>query len=82
MRHGGAGTLPSSILRARDWASEWRNRWQGCRFRALSTFPAILPRCRATLVTLLAAGYHVEETHLVDLFPQTYHMETVLHLAR
>jgi tRNA/tmRNA/rRNA uracil-C5-methylase (TrmA/RlmC/RlmD family) len=31
---------------------------------------------------LLAAGYRVEEAHLVDLFPQTYHMETILHLAR
>jgi tRNA/tmRNA/rRNA uracil-C5-methylase (TrmA/RlmC/RlmD family) len=32
-------------------------------------------------VTLLAAGYRVEEAHLVDLFPQTYHMESVFHLA-
>lgn len=27
-------------------------------------------------------GYRVEQAHLVDLFPQTFHIETVLHLAR
>jgi 23S rRNA (uracil1939-C5)-methyltransferase len=31
---------------------------------------------------LLAAGYRVEQAHLVDLFPQTFHLETVLHLTR
>jgi 23S rRNA (uracil1939-C5)-methyltransferase len=45
----------------------------------VSCDPATLSR---DLVTLLAAGYWVEDAHLVDLFPQTYHMETVLHLAR
>ena len=45
----------------------------------VSCDPATLAR---DLVTLLGAGYKVEEAHLVDLFPQTYHMETVLHLAR
>jgi 23S rRNA (uracil1939-C5)-methyltransferase len=45
----------------------------------VSCDPATLSR---DLVTLLGAGFHVEEAHLVDLFPQTYHMETVLHLAR
>jgi 23S rRNA (uracil1939-C5)-methyltransferase len=49
------------------------------RIAYVSCDPATLSR---DLVTLLAAGYHVEEAHLVDLFPQTYHMETVLHLAR
>ncbi|MBZ5681285.1 MAG: 23S rRNA (uracil(1939)-C(5))-methyltransferase RlmD [Acidobacteriia bacterium] len=41
--------------------------------------PATLAR---DLVPLLGAGYRVERAHLVDLFPQTYHLETVLHLVR
>jgi 23S rRNA (uracil1939-C5)-methyltransferase len=48
------------------------------RITYVSCDPATLSR---DLVTLLAAGYHVEDAHLVDLFPQTYHMETILHLA-
>jgi 23S rRNA (uracil1939-C5)-methyltransferase len=31
---------------------------------------------------LLAAGYAIERMTLVDLFPQTYHMETVVQLRR
>jgi len=34
------------------------------------------------LVTLLPGGYRIEQVHLVDLFPQTFHLETVVHLAR
>ena len=34
------------------------------------------------LVPLLAAAYRVEQLHLVDMFPQTYHMESVVHLVR
>ena len=30
----------------------------------------------------MASGYRVEEAHLVDLFPQTYHLESVLQLVR
>jgi 23S rRNA (uracil1939-C5)-methyltransferase len=34
------------------------------------------------LVVLVAAGYRIEQLHLVDLFPQTYHLESIVHLAR
>ena len=34
------------------------------------------------LVILRGSGYRIEQMHLVDLFPQTYHLETVVHLAR
>ena len=40
--------------------------------------PATLAR---DLVVLVEAGYRIEEAHLLDLFPQTFHLETVLHLA-
>jgi len=33
------------------------------------------------LAVLLAGGYRIERLHLVDLFPQTFHLETVVHLA-
>ncbi len=45
----------------------------------VSCDPATLSR---DLRALLEFGYRVEQAHLVDMFPQTYHMETVLHLAR
>jgi 23S rRNA (uracil1939-C5)-methyltransferase len=45
----------------------------------VSCDPATLSR---DLRLLLESGYRVEQAHLVDMFPQTYHMETVLHLAR
>ncbi len=34
------------------------------------------------LRVLLESGFRVEQAHLVDMFPQTFHMETILHLAR
>jgi len=49
------------------------------RISYVSCDPATLAR---DVRLLLETGYHVEEVHLVDLFPQTYHIETVIRLAR
>ena len=49
------------------------------RVRYVSCNPATLAR---DLAPLLAAGYHIEEAHLFDLFPGTFHIESVMLLAR
>ena len=49
------------------------------RITYVSCDPATLAR---DLVHLKTAGYRVEQAHLVDLFPQTYHLESVLQLVR
>ena len=45
----------------------------------VSCDPATLSR---DVRMLLESGFHIESAHLVDLFPQTYHMESVLQLVR
>ena len=45
----------------------------------VSCDPATLAR---DLRVLLEFNFRVEQAHLVDMFPQTFHMETVVHLAR
>ena len=52
---------------------------QAPRVTYVSCDPATLAR---DLGGLLAAGYRVQQAHLVDLFPQTYHLESVFHLVR
>jgi 23S rRNA (uracil1939-C5)-methyltransferase len=49
------------------------------RITYVSCDPSTLAR---DLGGLLKAGYRVEQAHLVDLFPQTFHLETVLQLVR
>jgi 23S rRNA (uracil1939-C5)-methyltransferase len=52
---------------------------EASRIAYVSCDPATLAR---DLVVLLSAGYRIDRAHMVDLFPQTYHMETVMHLSR
>jgi 23S rRNA (uracil1939-C5)-methyltransferase len=47
--------------------------------RYVSCDPATLAR---DIAPLLATGYHVAEAHFFDLFPQTFHIESVLLLER
>jgi 23S rRNA (uracil1939-C5)-methyltransferase len=45
----------------------------------VSCDPATLAR---DLLPMLKAGYRVERVHLIDMFPQTFHIESVVHLQR
>jgi 23S rRNA (uracil1939-C5)-methyltransferase len=53
-------------------------RIQAPRLTIVSCDPATLAR---DLHALLAGGYRIEKMTLVDLFPQTFHIETVVHLV-
>ncbi|HEX7893573.1 MAG TPA: 23S rRNA (uracil(1939)-C(5))-methyltransferase RlmD [Terriglobales bacterium] len=45
----------------------------------VSCDPSTLARDLRTFVSL---GYRINDAHLIDLFPQTFHIESVFHLAR
>lgn len=49
------------------------------RLTYVSCDPSTLAR---DLRTLLGLGFKITGAHLIDLFPQTYHIESVFHLAR
>jgi len=49
------------------------------RITYVSCDPSTLARDLRTFVSL---GYRIAGAHLVDLFPQTFHIESVFHLAR
>ena len=49
------------------------------RLTYVSCDPATLSR---DLAGLLLAGYRIEQAHLIDLFPQTFHLESVFQLVR
>jgi len=49
------------------------------RLTYISCDPATLAR---DLGGLLKAGYRIEQAHMLDLFPQTFHLETIILLAR
>jgi 23S rRNA (uracil1939-C5)-methyltransferase len=66
-----AGLTPGAIARL--------GRLQPARITYVSCEPPALAR---DLAALKAAGYECAEIHLFDLFPQTFHMETVVHLRR
>ncbi|MGZ4816913.1 MAG: 23S rRNA (uracil(1939)-C(5))-methyltransferase RlmD, partial [Terriglobales bacterium] len=45
----------------------------------VSCDPSTLAR---DLTGLVSAGYPITQAHFVDLFPQTFHIETVLRMER
>lgn len=49
------------------------------RISYISCDPSTLAR---DLRTFVSRGYRIDGVHLIDLFPQTYHIESVFHLAR
>ncbi|HEX5431038.1 MAG TPA: class I SAM-dependent RNA methyltransferase, partial [Bryobacteraceae bacterium] len=52
------------------------------RLTIVSCDPATLARDLAGLVDNAPASYAIEHLTMIDLFPQTYHLETIAHLQR
>ena len=66
-----AGMTPEAVRRLAKMGS--------ARITYVSCEPPTLAR---DLAILISAGYSCTEVHLIDLFPQTFHMETVIRLRR
>lgn len=66
------GGLGESVVRRIAWMDVPQ-------FSYVSCDPSTLAR---DLRMFVALGYRIAEAHLVDLFPQTYHIESVFRLAR
>jgi 23S rRNA (uracil1939-C5)-methyltransferase len=66
-----AGMTPEAMQRLAKMAP--------ARITYVSCEPPTLAR---DLAVLIAAGYSCTEMHLIDLFPQTFHMETIVRLRR
>jgi 23S rRNA (uracil1939-C5)-methyltransferase len=66
-----AGMTPEAMQRLAKMGS--------ARITYVSCEPPTLAR---DLAILISAGYSCTEVHLIDLFPQTFHMETVIRLRR
>jgi 23S rRNA (uracil1939-C5)-methyltransferase len=49
------------------------------RLTYVSCDPATLAR---DLVSLMSGGYRLQQVHMIDLFPQTFHIETIVELAQ
>jgi 23S rRNA (uracil1939-C5)-methyltransferase len=54
-------------------------RLQAPRVTVVACDPATLAR---DLAGLMAAGYNIEKLTMIDLFPQTFHIEVIAHLKR
>ena len=54
-------------------------RLKPARITIVACDPATLAR---DLTGLLAAGYRIERLTMIDLFPQTFHIEAIAHLRR
>jgi 23S rRNA (uracil1939-C5)-methyltransferase len=66
-----AGVEPSALARLADLAP--------ARISYVSCEPSTLAR---DLAALVREGYALEEVHLFDLFPQTFHIESLVRLVR